>query len=221
MTKPPQPTNPAGKSPDEVLRLGFLASHGGSNLQAIIEACKMGRLKAEVRVVISNNSSSIALERARREGIPYRHLSGRTHPEPGGLDRAIVDTLEAREVNLVVLGGYMKQLGPDTLSQYARRILNIHPALLPKYGGKGMYGRRVHEAVLAAGERVTGATIHFVDEEYDRGEIIAQSEVPVENGDTVETLGGRVLGREHEIYVETLQRISLGEIDVGLKGRGN
>ena len=203
------------------LKLGFLASHGGSNLQAIIEASKTGRLNAEVRVVISNNSSSMALERARRSGIAYRHLSARTHPVPEELDRAIVDTLEAHEVNLVVLGGYMKRLGPDTLSQYARRILNIHPALLPKYGEKGMYGRRVHEAVLAAGERVTGVTIHIVDEEYDRGEIIAQSEVQVEDGDTVETLSKRVLGREHEFYVETLQRISLGEIDVGLKGRGD
>ena len=203
------------------LKLGFLASHGGSNMQAIIDACKTGRLMAEVRVVISNNSSSMALERARRNGIAYRHLSGRTHPVPEGLDRAILETLEAHRVDLVVLGGYMKRLGPETLSRYSGRILNIHPALLPKHGGKGMYGRRVHEAVLAAGEPVTGVTIHIVDEEYDQGEIIAQSEVPVEEGDTVDTLRERVLGREHEFYVETLQRISLGEIDVGLKGPGN
>lgn len=196
------------------LRLGFLASHEGTNVQAIIDACKDGRLDARPRVVISNNARARVLSRARREGVPWRHLSTRTHPDPAELDKAIRDTLEAHHVNLVVLAGYMKKLGPLTLDYYHGRILNTHPALLPKFGGRGMYGRHVHQAVLAAGEKVTGATIHQVDEEYDTGKILAQSEVPVLDGDTPDTLGERVRSREREFYVKVLQRISSGEIEL-------
>ena len=196
------------------LRLGFLASHEGTNVQAIIDACKDGRLDARPRVVISNNARARVLSRARREGVPWRHLSTRTHPDPAELDKAIRDTLEAHHVNLVVLAGYMKKLGPLTLDYYHGRILNTHPALLPKFGGRGMYGRHVHQAVLAAREKVTGATIHQVDEEYDTGKILAQSEVPVLDGDTPDTLGERVRSREREFYVKVLQRISSGEIEL-------
>ena len=196
------------------LRLGFLASHEGTNVQAIIYACKDGRLDARPCVVISNNARARVLSRARREGVPWRHLSTRTHPDPAELDKAIRDTLQAHQVNLVVLAGYMKKLGPLTLDYYHARILNTHPALLPKFGGKGMYGRHVHEAVLAAGEKVTGVTIHLVDEEYDTGKILAQSEVPVVDGDTPDTLSERVRSRERELYVETLRRISSGEIEL-------
>ena len=194
------------------LRLGILSSHGGSNLQAIIDACKQGRLEAKCCVVISNNSASSALLRARREGIPHFHLSGKTHPAPGILDRTILERLERHEVNLVVLAGYMKLLGPLTVSRYRGRILNIHPALLPRFGGKGLYGLAVHEAVLAAGERVTGVTIHLVDGEYDHGQIISQTEVPVLDSDTADSLRDRVLISEHEFFVDTLQKISRGEI---------
>jgi phosphoribosylglycinamide formyltransferase-1 len=197
-----------------ILRLGFLASHGGSNMQAIIDACKDGRLDAEPAVVISNNSESTALERARREGIPNYHLSSATHRDPAELDAAILRTLEEHGVDLVILAGYMKLLGPRTLARYRGRILNIHPALLPKFGGKGLYGKKVHEAVLAAGERVTGVTIHLVDERYDAGPIVAQSEVPVLDGDTVDSLAARVLQREHQLFAETLQKIAVGEIDL-------
>jgi phosphoribosylglycinamide formyltransferase-1 len=179
----------------EDLCLGFLSSHGGSNMQAIIDACRQGRLDAGLCVVISNNSRSTALERAHREGIPHFHLSSKTHPAPGLLDGAILEALETHGVNLVVLAGYMKILGPRTISRYRGRILNIHPALLPKFGGEGMYGKRVHEAVLAAGETVTGVTIHTVDEEYDHGPIVAQCEVPVLKDDTVDSLAERVLRR--------------------------
>ena len=196
------------------LRLGFLASHGGSNMQAIIDACKDGRLDAKPAVVISNNSESTALERARREGIPHFHLSSATHPDPAELDAAILRTLEEHGVDLVILAGYMKLLGPETLTRYRGRILNIHPALLPKFGGKGLYGKKVHEAVLAAGERVTGVTIHLVDERYDAGPIVVQSEVPVLDGDTVDSLAARVLQREHQLFAETLQKIAVGEIDL-------
>ena len=137
-----------------------------------------------------------------------------THPGAGELDRAILAVLESHDVELVLLAGYMKELGSGVLSRYRGRVLNIHPALLPKFGGKGMYGRFVHEAVLAAGEKVTGVTIHVVDELYDHGPIVAQSEVSVLRGDTPDSLSERVLRREHEFYVETLQRISAGDIEL-------
>jgi phosphoribosylglycinamide formyltransferase-1 len=192
--------------------LGILASHGGSNMQAIIDACKSGGLPAIPRVVLSNNSASLALARARREGIPAYHLSALTHPCPEALDREILRLLQTHAVDLVVLAGYMKKLGPATLEAYRGRILNIHPALLPRFGGRGMYGRLVHEAVLAAGEATTGVTVHLVDAEYDRGPILAQREVPVRPGDTPESLAERVLREEHRLYVETLRRICRGEI---------
>ena len=196
------------------LRLGFLASHGGSNVQAIVDACRAGELHAEPRVVISNNSGSEVLRRAAREGVPGFHLSSRTHPKPEDLDAAIEGVLASHGVELVVLGGYMRMLGPRVLGRYRGRVLNVHPALLPAYGGRGMYGERVHAAVLAAGERITGVTVHLVDDEYDQGPILAQVEVPVLDGDTVESLRLRVLRREHELYPETLQKIATGEIEL-------
>jgi len=194
-----------------ILQLGFLASHGGSNMQAIIDACKAGRLDAEPRVAISNNSDSRALQRARNEGIPCYHISALIHP--GSLeDEEILRVLRRHGVDTVILAGYMKRLGPMTLAAYRGRILNIHPALLPKFGGEGMYGKRVHTAVLAAGEQVTGATVHIVDEEYDAGPIVNQVQVPVLEGDTVDSLAERVLGHEHALYVETLRKICDGTI---------
>jgi phosphoribosylglycinamide formyltransferase-1 len=196
------------------LRLGFLASHGGSNVQAILDACREGRLDAEPCVVISNNSDAMVLDRAMAARIPGFHLSSHIHPDPNRLDEAILEVLEKHRVNLIVLAGYMKKLGPKTLARYRGRVLNIHPALLPKFGGQGMYGSRVHEAVLASGDKETGVTIHLVDEEYDRGKILAQKKVPVKPGDTAESLGARVLAAEHEIYVETIQRIAAGKISL-------
>ncbi len=194
------------------MNIGFLASHGGSNMQAIIDACKAGRLSAVPVVVISNNGESRALERARNEGIPNYYLSGKAHPDPDSLDQAILDALILHKADVVALAGYMKKLGPKTLAHFRGRILNIHPALLPKHGGKGMYGIRVHEAVIAAGETESGVTVHLVTEEYDRGPILAQVTVPVMPGDTPETLAERVLVQEHVLYPATLQRIATGEI---------
>ncbi|MDD5529445.1 MAG: phosphoribosylglycinamide formyltransferase [bacterium] len=197
------------------LNLGFFASHGGTNMQAIIDACKKGQLNAKPCVVISNNSDSIALQRAEKEGIPFYHLSSKTHPDFTELDRVILDVLKKHNVNLVILAGYMKKLGIKTLEAYKGKILNIHPALLPKFGGKGMYGKYVHEAVLAAGENITGVTVHIVNEEYDSGHIVNQCQMPVHENDTVDTLSARVLEREHEFFVETLQKISEGKIKLG------
>ena len=197
-----------------VLRLGFLSSHGGSNMQAIIDACKAGILNAVPSVVISNNSKSTALARAKREGVPRYHMSEVTHPENGELDQAILETFKMHEVNLVILAGYMKLLEPQTTSAYRGRILNIHPALLPNFGGKGLYGMAVHKAVLAANEKNTGITIHLVDERYDHGPIVAQIQIPVLAADTIDSLSTRVLKHEHKFFVETLQKIENGELDL-------
>jgi phosphoribosylglycinamide formyltransferase-1 len=194
------------------MNLGFLASGRGSNMQAVIDACKSRQLTAKPCVVISNNSGSGALARADQEGIPRYHLSGRTHPDPAQLDAAILDALLRHETELVILAGYMKKLGPRTLKRYAGRIINIHPALLPKFGGLGMYGARVHQAVLAAGDKETGVTIHLVDAQYDTGPVVAQCRVQVLTDDTVESLAQRVLEQEHRFLVETIRKIALGEI---------
>lgn len=194
------------------MNLGFLASGRGSNMQAVIDGCKSGRIAAQPRVVISNNSASGALQRAQREGLDYAHLSSVTHPDPQQLDRAIRDALREHDVDLVILAGYMRKIGPETLAEYAGRIVNIHPALLPRFGGKGMFGHRVHEAVLAAGVEVTGVTVHVVDAHYDHGQILAQRQVPVQPGDTPDSLAQRVLEHEHDLLVETVARIASGEL---------
>ena len=194
------------------MNIGILASHFGSTLQAIIDAHERGRLRAVPRVVISNNSSSEALKRAERAGLQTRHLSLKTHPVPGALDRAIVDTLEAAEVEVVVLAGYMKKLGADVIERFSGRILNTHPALLPKFGGQGMYGMKVHEAVIRAGEKESGVTIHVVDDEYDTGPVLAQRRVAVLPEDDAESLAERVKEVEREFLVETLDRLATGEL---------
>ena len=197
------------------MRLGILASHSGTNLQAIMDACNQDRLDAEVAVVISNNSGSAAIQRARSMCIPAYHISG-ANPQPAREDAAIQDALRRHRVDLVVLAGYMKMLGPETLETYHNRVLNSHPALLPKFGGKGMYGSRVHEAVVNAGEKVTGVTIHLVDEVYDHGVAVAQCTVPVLPGDTAAELEERVKERERRFWVEVLQKIASSEIDLDI-----
>ena len=197
---------PKYRSTEVPLRIAALASGGGTNLQAIIDACKRGELNAQVCVVISNNSGSRALQRARDEGIPAYHLSAVTHPN--SLDAEICRTLQDHDVDLVLLAGYMRLLGPITLTRYHNRVLNSHPALLPKFGGKGMYGNNVHKAVLDAGETVTGVTIHYVDEQYDHGETLAQCEVPILSDDTLDTLEERVKERERRFWIETLSEFA-------------
>jgi phosphoribosylglycinamide formyltransferase 1 len=197
------------------LKLGFMSSHDGSNMQAILDAVSEGSLNAQPAVLISNNSSSTAMERARQFGMPAYHYSSVTHPESAALDLQILETLKKYEIDYLLLVGYMKKLDPATLDAYAGRIINIHPSLLPKYGEHGMYGRFVHEAVLRNGEGETGITIHLVDGEYDTGAIISQCTVKVEKDDTVDSLSARVLEREHAFLVETLIRLANQEITVG------
>jgi phosphoribosylglycinamide formyltransferase-1 len=162
--------------------------------------------------VISNNSRSGAAERAVASGIRFAHLSTQTHPDPAALDAAIAAALSDAAAELVFLAGYMKKLGPAVLAAYAGRIFNTHPALLPKHGGQGMYGRKVHEAVLAAKETESGASIHLVDAEYDTGPVVAQCRVPVMPGDSVADLAARVQARERALVVETLARFAEGNV---------
>lgn len=190
------------------MRIAALASHGGSILQAVMDACQQGDLQAEVVLVISNNSGAEALARAHRCGIPTMHLSSATHADDRALDEAMAAALAESGADWVLLAGYMKKLGPRVLAAYRDRIVNTHPALLPKYGGRGYYGRRVHEAVLAAGERESGASVHLVTDEYDAGPVIAQARVPVRSGDRVEDLENRVKDAERALIVATLQRLA-------------
>jgi phosphoribosylglycinamide formyltransferase-1 len=187
--------------------LAVIASGEGTTLQAILDAIDAGKLKASIAVVISNNSHAGALKRAQGAGIPSAHLSSQTHPDPDELDQAILGTLLAEGADWILLAGYLKKLGPRVLQHYRGRIINTHPALLPKFGGRGMYGRRVHEAVLAAGEVETGVSIHLVEAEYDTGVVLAHCRVPVLASDTPGDLAARVKAREREFVVETLNRL--------------
>jgi phosphoribosylglycinamide formyltransferase-1 len=194
------------------LKLGFLASHGGSGMRAIVAAIRSGELGAEPRLVISNNPGSEALAFAEREGLPWRHINVSSEGSFEAADAAIAEALQAAGAELIVLSGYMRKLGPEVLTRYGGRILNIHPALLPRHGGLGMYGRRVHEAVRASGDTVTGASVHLVEHEYDTGPVIARCEVPVGPDDSVDEIEARVRAAEPGLYVQTLQRIAQGEI---------
>ncbi len=200
-------------------RLGFLASHRGSNLQAIIDACRDGRIAAEPALVISNNRNAGALERATAAGVPALHLGASVIPDEQALDGAIAAALQAHGVDLVVLAGYMKRIGPRTLAAFPGRIVNIHPGLLPRWGGKGMYGSRVHAAVVAAGEKETGITVHLVDGEYDHGQTLAERRVPIAPGETAEALAARMLPLEHELYVGTLADVVSGRLPLPGVGR--
>jgi phosphoribosylglycinamide formyltransferase 1 len=193
-------------------KIAILASHGGTNMQAIMDNIAAGRLRAEITLVISNNSDSGAARRARQAALPFRHISARTHPGPGGEDEAITRALQESGAQLIVLAGYMKPLGPRLLQAFRGRLINIHPSLLPRHGGAGMYGIHPHEAALAAGDRETGCTVHLVTEEYDTGPILRQRGVPVLPGDTPETLQQRVLAVEHELFSEVLADLIEGRL---------
>jgi|TARA_B100001105_G_scaffold238227_1_gene215277 phosphoribosylglycinamide formyltransferase-1 len=202
----------------ESISLGILASHGGSNLQAIMDACDNGSLKANVAVVVSNNSGSLAMRRARKSGIPAYHLSSSTHSDDGDLDVAIKNILKKYSVDLIILAGYMKKIGPSVLRTFHNRVINSHPALLPKYGGKGMYGDRVHKAVVKAKSTETGISIHLVDEHYDHGPIISQKIIAVDSAEGVEFVKKKVQKHEHRFWVTTLNKIQKGEIDLDNAG---
>ena len=181
------------------VRVAVLASGGGTNLQALIDALHNSPL-AQVTRVISNRPDAGALERARRAGVATIAL--RDPADGDELRNALGDA------QLVVLAGYLRLVPGSVVARFRGRMINIHPALLPKFGGPGMYGHRVHEAVLASGATESGATVHYVDEEFDRGQIIAQEKVPVEPGDTVATLAARVLAAEHQLLPRVVLQLA-------------
>lgn len=197
------------------MNIAVFASHGGSDLQAIIDGCKNKKINANVSVVISNNRDSKALSRAEKENIPSYHLSSKKYGGEEILAEEILNVLEQYSIDIIFLAGYMRLLHVSILKKYNNRIFNIHPALLPKYGGKGMYGINVHNAVIAAKEIETGVTIHRVSAEYDSGEIVAQTKVPVLENDTPEILAARVLETEHEFLVDVIADIVNGKIALG------
>ena len=196
-----------------MIRLAVLASHEGSTLQALIDACAARSLDAEVVLVVSNNSKSGSLRRAAAANIDTRHISTKTHGSEDAANHAIANALADAEVDWVLLLGYMKKMDEAILGRFSGRIINTHPALLPNFSGQGFFGRKVHEAVHAAGVGMTGATLHLVGCEYDTGPVIAQIQVPVLAGDDVDAIEQRVKTAERKLLVDTLQRICSGGLD--------
>ena len=189
-------------------KLAVLVSGGGSNLQSIIDQTKNGILKdiAEVVIVISNNPSAYGLERAKKENIKavaldYKNMDKKNY------DEQLYKLIKESGADLICLAGYLKKVPDIIVKEYKSRILNIHPALLPKFGGKGMYGHFVHEAVVKAKEKKSGPTVHYVDENYDTGSIILQKEVPVYETDTPEDVAARVLIQEHIIFPQAIKKV--------------
>ena len=181
-------------------------------MRAILAAIAASELDAEARLVISNRKDAPALTFAAAHGAPTRFLPTKSDPEAA--DAALSEALQAAGVELVVLSGYLRKLGPVTLTAYAGRVLNVHPALLPKFGGPGMYGRRVHEAVAAAGDAVSGATVHVVDAEYDHGPPVASVEVMLAPGDDAAAIEAKVTAAEPGLLVDVLRRISEGALSL-------
>ncbi|MDR3306533.1 MAG: phosphoribosylglycinamide formyltransferase [Endomicrobium sp.] len=197
-------------------RLAILASGGGSNMQTIVDAHKSGILKglAEVVLVISNNANAFVLQRAKKENIKSVYIERKNFKDEEYFNKDILSQLQGAKTDMVCLAGYLRMTGRDILREYKGKILNIHPALLPKFGGKGMYGRYVHEAVVKAGEKKSGATVHFVNEEYDSGKIILQKEVAISEKDTPEDVARRVLEIERQIYPRAIKKV----IEENLRG---
>lgn len=177
-------------------KLGVLISGGGTNLQAIIDACQQQVLDAEIAIVISSDAAAFGLERARLAGI--KTLTSR-------LEGEITSALQSAQVDYVILAGYLRKIGPELLAAYPTQILNIHPSLIPAFSGKGFYGLKVHEAVIKRGVKITGATTHIVNVELDEGPIIRQEVVHVLPEDTPESLQQRVLEIEHHILIESIK----------------
>lgn len=196
------------------MQLAVFASGGGTNFQSILDHIEEGSLAAEVTVCISDRKTAGALDRAHDHGIPAVFLSPKTFETPSEYSRQLLKLLEEHEVDFIALAGYLRKIPAAVVDAFRHRMVNIHPALLPAFGGKGMYGMNVHEAVLAHGVRWTGVTIHLVDEKYDQGPIVLQQPIPVYPEDTPEQLAERVLRIEHQLYPEALRLFAEDRITV-------
>jgi len=196
------------------MNIAVFASGRGSNVEAILNAIQRGTLPARVVVLVSNKSGAGAIELARAHGIPAVHLSQQQFPGEEEYIERLLSVLSEHRADFIALAGYLKKIPSRVTERFRNRIVNIHPALLPKFGGHGMYGIHVHEAVLKAGEKISGATVHIVDEEYDRGAIVMQKAVNIAPGETPETLAARVLTIEHELYPEALRAFAEGRVEI-------
>jgi len=195
------------------IRIGVLASGGGTNLQSIIDSCERGEIDGDVVVVVSNIPDAFALERARKHSIPAFAFPHKGVPREQH-EADIIGCLEKHQVDLVCLAGYLRVLTPLMINKFAGRMMNTHPALLPSFGGDGMHGLHVHQAVLDYGCKVSGCTIHFVTLDVDGGQIILQKAVPVLEGDTAESLQERILKEEHKLYPRAVQLFAQGKLKI-------
>ena len=195
-------------------RIAVLCSGGGTNLQALIDAVQAGRIDGEIVLVLANASKAYALERARQNGIEAVFVSKKNAGSVEAYNDQLLSHLQRVNAGLVVLAGYLPIVGEQIVRAYDHRIINIHPALIPSFCGVGMYGHHVHEAVIRAGVKLSGATTHFVDEQVDHGGIIMQRSVPVLEGDDADTLAARVLTVEHQILPESVALYCAGKLRV-------
>ena len=197
--------------PSTRAKIAVFVSGGGSNLQALIDASKSGMLHGEIVLVISNTSKAYGLVRAEKENINTFVYKVKNYDSPDLASDDLFSQLRKHDVEYIALAGYLKLLPQNIVKAFKGKIINIHPALLPKYGGKGMYGHFVHEAVIEAGDKESGITIHLADEIYDNGRILHQVKVPVKKDDTPDTLAARVLKQEHLWYARILDKLIKGE----------
>jgi formyltetrahydrofolate-dependent phosphoribosylglycinamide formyltransferase len=193
-------------------RIAVLISGGGSTLQNLLDRVATGALPVEIAVVISSRADAYGLQRARRAGVPELVVARKEYPDAARFNDALHAALEPFAVDLVVLGGFLSLFQPRT--RYAGRVMNIHPALIPAFCGAGFYGRKVHQAVLDSGVRISGCTVHFADDQYDHGPIILQGTVPVLDDDTPETLAARVHTLENELYPEAIRLWAEGRLQI-------
>ena len=187
------------------VNIGVLISGGGTNLQSIIDNIKNGRIKGEIKIVISNIKEAYGLERAKNSGIEALYIDRKKFNTEEAYNERLLEEFEKRNIDLVILAGYLKVLSKDFVERYKGRIINIHPSLIPSFCGKGCYGEKVHQMVLDHGVKVTGVTVHFVDEGTDTGPIILQRAVEVKDEDTVDSLKERVLAVEHELLPKAVE----------------
>lgn len=195
-------------------RLAVFISGRGSDMQAIIDATRDARLAAEVVWVVSSTKKALGVQRAQEQGIETLVFRMKNYASPTEAGIALLEMLHERRIDYIVTAGYLKLLPAEVVRAYANRVVNIHPGLLPQYGGQGMYGHFVHEAVIAAKEPESGCTVHLADEIYDHGRILEQIRVPVLPDDTPDTLAARILAEEHKILPRALQKLIKGEYNL-------
>jgi phosphoribosylglycinamide formyltransferase-1 len=194
------------------LRLAVFASGGGTTFQAMLDAIEQGDLDAEARLCVSDRPDAGALDRAREHGVETAVVRPAAYDTPSAFGTALLDRLRSRDVSFVALAGYLRKVPPNVVDAFRGRMTNLHPALLPAFGGAGMYGMRVHRAVLDYGAHWSGATVHLVDEEYDHGPIVLQEPVPVYADDTPDALADRIQPVEHRLYVDALRLFARGRV---------